>query len=50
MIDTILRDLDSNDATHVDYVLEKLGRAESILNNINNLCRNSNLGGDSNEG
>ena len=42
MIDTIIRDLQSNDRTHVNYVIEKLGKAEDILNNINSLChRNS---------
>lgn len=45
MINTILNDLEFNDKTHVDYVLEKLGRAENILNNINGLClRSSNKG------
>lgn len=45
MIDVIVRDLESNGRTHVDYVLEKLGRAENILNNINGLClRSSNKG------
>jgi hypothetical protein len=45
MIDVIVRDLESNGRTHVDYVLEKLERAENILNNINGLClRNSNKG------
>lgn len=41
MINTILNDLEFNDKTHVDYVLEKLGRAENILNNINGLCLRS---------
>lgn len=39
MIDIIIRDLESNDHTHVSYVLEKLGRAERILDNINVLCK-----------
>lgn len=41
MIDIIIRDLDSNGSTHVKYVVEKLGRAECILNNINVLCENN---------
>ena len=41
MINTILNDLEFNDKTHIDYVLEKLGRAENILNNINGLCLRS---------
>lgn len=41
MINIILNDLEFNDKTHVDYVLEKLGRAENILNNINGLCLRS---------
>lgn len=44
MIDVIVRDLESNGRTHVDYVLEKLGRAENILNNINGLCLRSSKG------
>ena len=38
MIDVIIRDLEDNGQTHINYVFEKLGRAENILNNINNLC------------
>ena len=50
MIDVIVRDLESNGRTHVDYVLEKLERAENILNNINGLClRNSNKGAKKDE-
>lgn len=51
MINAILGDLESNDKSHVDYVLEKLGRAEDILSNINDLCRRANKveGGESNE-
>lgn len=51
MIDAILSDLESNDKSHVDYVLEKLGRAEDILSNINSLCRRASKveGGESSE-
>lgn len=49
MIDVIVRDLESNGRTHVDYVLEKLGRAENILNNINGLCLRSSKGAKKDE-
>ncbi len=51
MIDAILNDLESNDKSHVDYVLEKLERAEDILSNINSLCRRAGKveGGESSE-
>lgn len=38
-IDIIIRDMESNGSTHIDYVLEKLSIAESILNNITTLCK-----------
>lgn len=41
LISTIKNDLDVNGKTHVEYVLEKLEVAESIIANINSLCRNN---------
>lgn len=45
-IEAVIGDLESNGSTHIDYVLEKLTVAESILNNINSLCKENNKGGE----